>query len=736
MNRQTVWSLSRKIIHRSRRTALQLGRRLLPAQKKLLFVFGGRTQHWPGIAKELYKKEKVFRETIQHCDLLVRDIAGMTILQNFEQDDKDFFDEEANVVFTIGSIQIACFELWKTRGRAPGAMMGISLGEAAAVYAAGGLTLKDTIRVLSLMAHVHQLEKRDFSVLYLPVNINSVYALLKKCTVFTSPIYEYAENATLVFCRQDNVETLQNFLKEQNIVWKLPHKETSWPYHTALMKPHHKSLQQFITDINPAPLQYDYYSCTLGKLICKNAIIAPDFWLKLISAPVMAYSAFQQTSKHGYNLFVNMGPNLPMKMELGGAQKKQFIVLDTVHRNKSEEEVFKASLREVKRSKIKDRFATSENNSLADFKVRLNFLSENAKDNPYPYFRYLQKNGSVHFLPVYNAWIVLDYEDIDYVLKHPEYFSSNIYSGFDSYLLGSDPPSHTLVRALLQPLFSPQVFASLGEYTTHKSHELLELQRSKDSFDFIENFSLPLARAVIARFLGLSQPEEEALNACIEHHVYSLNYLDDLEQFFRKHIAYYQNSPADNVASLLASYIKEDRLSFDGAVSLMRMLWIAGMTTTSALLGNAVLMLANNPDVAQKVRKNEQLISKFIEECLRLETPESELKRITTQQVDLGGETLPAGSVVMLGFRAANRDPKYFENPDEIWLSRPLKRHLSFGGGYHFCLGAGLARLEAKHALKVILDCLPILNLQEGATPAYFPSEHFRGLTSLKICTA
>ena len=174
----------------------------------------------------------------------------------------------------------------------------------------------------------------------------------------------------------------------------------------------------------------------------------------------------------------------------------------------------------------------------------------------------------------------------------------------------------------------------------------------------------------------------------------------------------------------------------EGAVKLLRLLWVAGMTTTSMLISMTVYQLLKDDAIAERLREDEQLIGKFIEECLRLEAPESELTRITTQDVQFGNTTIPAGSVVLLMLRAANRDPKYFEEPDIISLERPSNTHLSFGAGYHYCLGAGLARLEAKQVLKSVLQKLQGWTLRESSQADWYPSPHFRALATLNIYTA
>jgi cytochrome P450 len=319
------------------------------------------------------------------------------------------------------------------------------------------------------------------------------------------------------------------------------------------------------------------------------------------------------------------------------------------------------------------------------------------------------------------------------VLKQPQLFSSTLHKTFDECLVGSDPPEHTLVRSLLQPLFSQRVLTGLGDFTIACSNKLLDDVKGKGEFNFVNEFSLPLAQAVVAKFLGLTDAEAQSLKNCISNHVYAMEYLDNMQQFFHRYLEISRKATGDGAAALLLQGVEEEKLSFDGAVKLMRLLWVAGMTTTSMLLTKAAHEVLKDEELAGMLRDNDQLLPKFIDECLRLEAPETELRRITTTEIQLGNKTIPPGSVLLLSLRAANRDSNYFENPDSVLLDRPAKRHLSFGGGYHYCLGAGIAKMEAKYALKAVLSRLPQLKLSAGKQVVYFPSPHFRGISELIV---
>lgn len=729
--------LNMKALSRYKHAAVRVGKGMLPKRKKLLFVFEGRTYYWRGVGKDLYKKEDVFRQSICKCDALTREIAGISILSNFEDFVNEDTVEEAVIIFTITSFHIALYDLWKSKGILPNAIFGMSLGEVSGAYAAGGLSLRDTIKITTSFARISQLEKNEFAFFYLNTNISAALQTCKNSPAFLAVIYEIGEKSVLVTYHKDNKELITRYLDANEIGWKMLHDGTSWPYHSPLVAKHKIEIESFTKDIEPLPLQCNFYSCTLGKMLPKNTIIEPGFWYDLAHQPVLTHSALQYVKHEGFDLAVHISPHPFLKGQIirGNNSETRIISLDSVNKNEKEIVTFNKSYDQLKKTRLERStlFNTGITTQLDDFRKHFNLTHPQIVKNPYPYFKYLQKHGNIHFLPVYNSWLILDYEDIDYVFKNPQFFSSTIHKTFDEFLIGADPPSHTLMRSLLQPLFSPQVFAKIGEFTTVKSHQLLDKLKSRSQFNIVDEFSLPLAEAVVAKLLGFSSAEEEAVKNCFEGHVYGLGFLHKLEEFCKNYLEENKDSNKDNIATLLLSFVRDGSLPFNGAVSVMKLLWIAGMTTTSMLLSTAIYMLAKDEALLQQLRENEQLINKFIEECLRLDAPESELKRITTQEVEICGTTLPLASIVMLGLRAANRDPKYFEEPEKISFNRSAKRHLSFGGGYHYCLGVGMARVEVRQALKAVLERMPAIHLIAGEPVSYFPSPHFRGLTNLVI---
>ncbi|MGB8192140.1 MAG: cytochrome P450 [Chitinophagaceae bacterium] len=736
MDKWAVLSLSKKILRPYKHAAVRAARRMLPQKKQLLFVFGGRTHYWPGMGRELYENEPVFRQSIRQCDAYINELTGSGILSNFEgPPDHNFFENETRLALTLISLQVAMSDLWRSKGIIPNATMGISLGEVAGVYMAGGLQLKDVMRLAVECASIHELEQREFVPVYLQANRQNAKALADRSPVFLSTIYESGNEGMLALFHKEDKQIIADFLNKEGIAWSMPHKETIWPYHTQMITKHREALSVFTNQVEALPLQCDYYSALLGTVIPAGSIIDNSYWFNMKHRPVLAHSALQAAGKAGLDVMVSAGAQAIAKAQaIRSIGNRNVVLMDSIREGEPEMNFFQTAQRRLSALKFRKQLHKASGDPVHDFIQRFSLNNPIVQQDPYPHLRFLKKQGSVHYLPAHNAWIVLDYDEIEFVLKQPQIFSSTLHKTFDECLVGSDPPDHTLVRSLLQPLFSPQVFTELGNFTTAHAGKLLDQLAKQDQFNVADAFSLPLAQAVVAKFLGLSPQDEQALQKCIHGHVYAMEYVDDLYTFFKQYLER-ANEEENNAAGLLMRAVKENKVSAEGAVKLMRLLWVAGMTTTSMLISTAVYFAAKDPGLAAQLRENDQLIPKFIEECLRLEAPESELKRITTKEVKLGNAIIPAGAIVMLGMRAANRDGQYFDDADTISFDRPVKRHLSFGGGYHYCLGVGMARLEAKYALKMMLDRLPGLRLNDEQPPTWFPSPHFRGLAKLIVCT-
>jgi cytochrome P450 len=300
--------------------------------------------------------------------------------------------------------------------------------------------------------------------------------------------------------------------------------------------------------------------------------------------------------------------------------------------------------------------------------------------------------------------------------------------------VGADPPLHTDTRALLQPYFSPKKLGVLGEFANAEIADLGTKLVARGSFDFVHDFALPLTQEVSGELLGLTPAERQQLRSRLPSQLYQFEYFNELTTFFQEYFEQRQTPDEPVLLDHLLAYWRAGRFSLAEAVDLAKILWLAGLTTTSMLMSSAAYYLLARPQVAEQLQADPALVPAFVEEILRLESPLHTFLRRTTQAVVLGGQPLPADTLVICSVAAANRDPIRFPEPDQLDLQRKPTRHLSFGGGIHACMGAHLARLETRMMVEWLLAQGPRLRLALGyAMPEYLPSQNLRMLHKLPL---
>jgi cytochrome P450 len=274
--------------------------------------------------------------------------------------------------------------------------------------------------------------------------------------------------------------------------------------------------------------------------------------------------------------------------------------------------------------------------------------------------------------------------------------------------------------------FTPKVVAGLAPRIAAVTSELLDARAGEDRFDLIDDLAYPLPVIVIAELLGIpasdralfrrwadslfersnAGPDEPLAQLTSEEAVAAFApAMHEMNAYLLDHIRARAATPADDLTSrLVRAEADGARLSDEEIVGFVGLLLIAGHITTTATLGNTVLCFDRQPDAAADVRADPSLLPAAIEEVVRLRTPFPRLARRTTAGTTLGEADIPAGAVVVTWLAAANRDERVFAEPDRFDLHRTPNPHLGFGHGLHFCLGAPLARLEARIALGVLLE--------------------------------
>lgn len=325
------------------------------------------------------------------------------------------------------------------------------------------------------------------------------------------------------------------------------------------------------------------------------------------------------------------------------------------------------------------------------------------------------------------------YEDVQMALRDIETFSSEYGQGprfNDPVGMLCDPPQHTHLRGLIQQAFAPRAMRDLRPRVETLTQTLVqEIKQGANEFDLHDDFAFPLPVIIIAGMLGVPEADLDAFKHWSDIQVAAMGaedpsiYAEEQGAFFSYMQAHLEGRKAsiakgEPVADDLLTLIADGRdekgelLNPADAQSMLQQLLVGGNETTTSLITNLVWRLLQHREQWQLLREDRSLVDAAIEESLRFDPPVLGLYRNTTRDVTLHGETIPAGSKVYMYYAAANRDPDAFPDPNRFDITRKRKKHLSFGLGTHFCLGAPMARMETEIALHILLDELPNLKLR------------------------
>jgi len=384
--------------------------------------------------------------------------------------------------------------------------------------------------------------------------------------------------------------------------------------------------------------------------------------------------------------------------------------------------------------------------------------------DPYPLYAQLRNRGPVVF-PKANLAVFSAYRDCDEILRHPSSSSDRLNStiaqrqiseGAELRPLGPpgflflDPPDHTRLRRLVSKAFVPKVVNALQPDIRALVDGLLDRIAENGRFDLIRDFAYPLPVAVICRLLGVPLEDEPKFSSAsallaqsLDPFVASDGESDDmidermgaarwLRDYFLDLIERRRSRPGDDLMSgLVAVEESGDQLGTDEIVATCNLLLIAGHETTVNLIANAVLAMLRHPAQWTALGADADRAPAVVEETLRYDPPVQLAGRIAAEHMTIGDVVVPKGDNMMLLLAAAQRDPAEFDRPDVFDPDRKALRHLGFGRGIHYCLGAPLARLEASVALSAVTARFPDARLD--SEPQYKPNVTLRGLSALTI---
>lgn len=393
----------------------------------------------------------------------------------------------------------------------------------------------------------------------------------------------------------------------------------------------------------------------------------------------------------------------------------------------------------------------------------LQLLEPAHRANPYPVYRQLREQAPLQ-LPESNLTVFASFADCDAVLRHPFSCSDRLKStsaqraiaagqparpfGVPGFLF-LDPPDHTRLRRLVSKAFSPKVVKSLEPDIAAMVDGLLDRVEEAGRFEAIVDLAHPLPVAVICRLLGVPLEDEPQFSAAstllaqgLDPFIAFTGQTQGMEErleaglwlrgYLRELLAQRRAQPADDLMSgLIAVEESGEQLTEEDIVATCNLLLVAGHETTVNLIANAMLALLRHRQHWAALSRDADRAPAIIEETLRYDPPVQLVGRVAGDDMTINGVDIPKGDTMMLLLAAAHRDPAVIERPDEFDPGRAAVRHLAFGLGPHFCLGAPLARLEAAAALTAVTTRFP--NAHLAAEPVYKPHVTLRGMAGLDV---
>ena len=395
----------------------------------------------------------------------------------------------------------------------------------------------------------------------------------------------------------------------------------------------------------------------------------------------------------------------------------------------------------------------------------MDIVSSDFKANPFPLFARLRVEEPVCSTILSDktrVWLLSRYEDVNYLFKDERFTKERrkamtaeqlrkqpwvpaMFRPLERTMLDLDPPDHTRLRALVHKAFSPRLIEQMRSRIESLTEELLDAVAQKGEMDLVHDFALPLPMTLITEILGVPARDRDKFhrwsNAIVSVNQFDSNwrvlptiwmFIRYLRRFFKERRA---NPKEDLTSALIQTEEAGDALSEDELLAMVFLLLVAGHETTVNLIANGVLELLEHRDQMDKLRSNPSMIRTAVEELLRYTSPVfMATERYAREDVTICGVTIPQGEMALGVIGSANRDGTVFENPDVLDLTRENNKHLAFGYGIHFCLGAPLARLEAQIAINTLLKRAPELRLKDSPDSlSWRPSLILRGLKALPV---
>ncbi len=387
-----------------------------------------------------------------------------------------------------------------------------------------------------------------------------------------------------------------------------------------------------------------------------------------------------------------------------------------------------------------------------------NPFDDATRRNPFPLYARARREHPVYPHPGFPITSVFRAADIQAILKDPETWSNRIFPpGLDPgqlpepSMLGQDPPQHTRLRSLVNQAFTPRIIRRLEPRMHEIADALMDRALEQRQVDFVEALTYPLPVTIIAEIIGIPPADREQFKRWSDEAVEnlgtalfappSLERLERVGKLLAEMGAYFSalaeerhRAPREDLLTgLVQAELEGSKLTHDEMIRMLVLILVAGNETTTTLIGNTVIELLAHPAQLARLREHPDLIPSAVEEVLRYSSPVQLDPRRATRRVELHGHTIEAGQIVINWLGSANHDDAVFTDPERFDITRDDNRHLAFGYGTHYCLGANLARLEAQVALHALLKRTRSFERTDDALLPLHPSIVFRGVTALPL---
>ena len=397
--------------------------------------------------------------------------------------------------------------------------------------------------------------------------------------------------------------------------------------------------------------------------------------------------------------------------------------------------------------------------------THVDVTSATFKANPFPFYAQLRAEAPVFpvTLPTkQRAWLVTRYDDVLSVLKDARFAKDRrnamspqqlkkapwvppMFKALEHNMLDLDNPDHARLRVLVHKAFTPRLIEQMRDQIQVLTDELLDAAESKGGMDLIADFALPLPLTIIGRMLGVSAEDNQKFHRWTRTLISGgtnrnlivlvpsiMSFMGYLKKLIKERHAHPKD---DLITALVQAKEGSDSLSEDEILAMIFLLLIAGHETTVNLIGSGSLALLEHPDQLEKLRREPVVIKSAIEELLRFVCPvETATERYAREDITIAGTTIPRGELVLAVIGSANRDANYFDNPDSLNITRENNKHLAFGQGAHYCLGAPLSRLEGQIAIGTLVQRMPNLRLRVASEQLRWRGAFIlRGLEALPV---